>query len=164
MEDHPYDGDAAVLAAVVTRSGKMLLTRRLHGPVLWKFPGGKRKPGEPLHMALLRELREETGLDLLSKGRTWEQIDRRVVYAGYRVRPNGSGSGEHRQYFFVVVVDEWEVYSVHNTARKADGSHILSRVFALSQVRSSRSFLASQIPLLEKALGLSFFRGHLARS
>ena len=55
----------AVVAAVVTHSGKILIGQRKrnnwHG-LKWEFPGGKVEPGEEPAMALARELREELGI------------------------------------------------------------------------------------------------------
>ena len=51
-----------VVAAVIERGGRFLLTQRLKGSHLeghWEFPGGKCEPGETLEAGLLRELREE---------------------------------------------------------------------------------------------------------
>jgi 8-oxo-dGTP diphosphatase len=55
-----------VTAAVVERDGCFLMTRRLKGTHLedhWEFPGGKCEPGETLDACLMRELREELGVD-----------------------------------------------------------------------------------------------------
>jgi mutator protein MutT len=57
-----------VVAAVIGRDGKILITRRLdsaHLPGLWEFPGGKVEPGETLKAALMREIREELGLNVI---------------------------------------------------------------------------------------------------
>ena len=57
-----------VVAAVICRDGKILITRRpdtVHLPGLWEFPGGKVEPGETLKAALMREIREEVGLDVI---------------------------------------------------------------------------------------------------
>jgi 8-oxo-dGTP diphosphatase len=57
-----------VVAAVVCREGKILITRRLdtvHLPGLWEFPGGKVETGETLKAALMREIREEVGLNII---------------------------------------------------------------------------------------------------
>ena len=53
-----------VVAAVVWRDGRVLMTRRPPGGPLglkWEFPGGKLEPGETAEQALVRELREELG-------------------------------------------------------------------------------------------------------
>lgn len=55
-----------VAAAVVERSGRYLITRRLEGTHLaglWEFPGGKILPGEGPQDALARELKEELGVE-----------------------------------------------------------------------------------------------------
>ena len=55
-----------VVAAVVERAGRYLITRRLEGTHLaglWEFPGGKILPGEKPEDALKRELKEELGVE-----------------------------------------------------------------------------------------------------
>ena len=55
-----------VAAAVIERAGRLLVTRRgagTHLGGLWEFPGGKCEPGESLGDCLVRELREELGVE-----------------------------------------------------------------------------------------------------
>ncbi len=55
-----------VAAAVVWQQGRLLLTQRPPGDALglqWEFPGGKIEPGEAPGEALIRELREELGVN-----------------------------------------------------------------------------------------------------
>ena len=55
-----------VLAAIVERDGRFLVSRRLKGTHLeglWEFPGGKCAPGETHQMCLARELLEELGVE-----------------------------------------------------------------------------------------------------
>jgi A/G-specific adenine glycosylase len=54
-----------VAAGIVWRRGRVLIARRPADGLLgglWEFPGGKRRPGESLEEACVREIREETGL------------------------------------------------------------------------------------------------------
>jgi 8-oxo-dGTP diphosphatase len=51
-----------VLAGVIARDGKLLVTQRLEGTHLsgyWEFPGGKCEPGEDHESCLAREILEE---------------------------------------------------------------------------------------------------------
>jgi 8-oxo-dGTP diphosphatase len=53
--------------ALVDTDGRVLLARRPEGKKmagLWEFPGGKLNPGETPEAALIRELREELGIDV----------------------------------------------------------------------------------------------------
>lgn len=57
----------AVVAAVIARDGRYLVTRRqqgVHLAGLWEFPGGKIDPDETHANALRREIREELDADV----------------------------------------------------------------------------------------------------
>mgnify|MGYP000489225860 CR=1 FL=1 len=52
--------------ALIDRDGRVLLAQRPAGKSmagLWEFPGGKGEPGETPEVALIRELKEELGID-----------------------------------------------------------------------------------------------------
>jgi mutator protein MutT len=78
----------AAHAVITDRRGRLLLLRRPEtsedNPGRWEFPGGKIDPGEGIHDALVREVREETGLEarpgrLLGAG-DQERREGRVVH------------------------------------------------------------------------------------
>jgi 8-oxo-dGTP diphosphatase len=54
------------VSALVRRDGQVLLVLRGRPPAvgLWSLPGGKVEFGERLEAAAIREIREETGLDI----------------------------------------------------------------------------------------------------
>ena len=56
-----------VSAALIFRGGKLLITQRhadAHLGGLWEFPGGKREDGESFEQCLVREIREELGVEI----------------------------------------------------------------------------------------------------
>jgi len=56
-----------IAAGVIWRGERILIARRpLRGLLggLWEFPGGKREPGESLEECLVREVREELGIEI----------------------------------------------------------------------------------------------------
>jgi 8-oxo-dGTP diphosphatase len=61
------NGPEVAVGGVVVRDDALLLVRRGHGPAAgeWSVPGGRVHPGEGLHEAVVREVKEETGLDVV---------------------------------------------------------------------------------------------------
>ena len=56
-----------VAAGILVRHGRVLLAQRAPGTHLaglWEFPGGKVEPGESPEEALVREVREELGIEI----------------------------------------------------------------------------------------------------
>ena len=74
-----------VAAALVFREAKLLITQRpakAHLGGLWEFPGGKREPAETFERCLVRELREELGIEVavggLVESLTHEYVEKTV--------------------------------------------------------------------------------------
>lgn len=56
-----------VACALVDTDGRVLIAKRPEGKALaglWEFPGGKVEPGERPEQAIIRELKEELGIDV----------------------------------------------------------------------------------------------------
>lgn len=56
-----------VAVALIDTDGRVLIAKRPEGKSLaglWEFPGGKVEPGERPEAALIRELKEELGIDV----------------------------------------------------------------------------------------------------
>jgi 8-oxo-dGTP diphosphatase len=65
-----------VSAALIFRDGKLLITQRhagAHLGGLWEFPGGKREAGETFEQCLVREIREELGVEI-AVGELYDEI------------------------------------------------------------------------------------------
>src|SRR3954464_9873570 len=57
-----------VVCAVIERDGRVLLAQRptdKHLPLKWEFAGGKVEPGEEPAVAIVREIREELGCEIV---------------------------------------------------------------------------------------------------
>ena len=61
-----FDDPKVGVGVVAERRGKLLLVRRNHEPKLgeWSFPSGFVDAGEELEAGVVRETKEETGLDV----------------------------------------------------------------------------------------------------
>src|SRR4051812_6196284 len=82
-----------VAAGLVFRDGKLLITQRYpdaHLGGLWEFPGGKREPNETFAQCLVRELREELGIEVEVGERieviTHEYPEKKVLLEFFRCR------------------------------------------------------------------------------
>jgi 8-oxo-dGTP diphosphatase len=86
-----------VAGILINAQARVLLAQRPAGEHLagmWEFPGGKREPGETSAIALIRELREELGIEA-EPGDTlislpWAYQDKRLQLEAIRV-PHWTG-------------------------------------------------------------------------
>ena len=80
------------VGAVIFDRARVLLIRRAHEPLKgeWSLPGGAVDVGEALHAAVVREVREETGLDV--------EVDR-LIEVVERITRDDAG---RVQYHFVI--------------------------------------------------------------
>lgn len=75
------------VGAVIVRDGQVLIVRRRYEPLAgrWSLPGGTVELGETLEEGVVREMQEETGLDV-EVGPVIEVFDRILLDEGRRVR------------------------------------------------------------------------------
>ena len=69
-----------VAVALIDADGRVLIAQRPEGKQLaglWEFPGGKVEPGERPEQALIRELKEELGID------TWRSCLAPLTFASH---------------------------------------------------------------------------------
>jgi 8-oxo-dGTP diphosphatase len=70
------DRKLVVAGLIIGEDGRVLITQRRADqslPLQWEFPGGKVEPGEAPVAALVRELREEIGVEV-AVGRIWDVL------------------------------------------------------------------------------------------
>ncbi|HLG51495.1 MAG TPA: NUDIX hydrolase [Chloroflexota bacterium] len=96
-----YAGPKLAVGVMVTMDGKLLLSRRAIDPGkgLWSFPSGYVDLGEAPTTAAIREVKEETGLDIALRGLVgvYASAQRPVVLVVYSADVVGgtlSGSDE----------------------------------------------------------------------
>jgi bifunctional NMN adenylyltransferase/nudix hydrolase len=126
----PYEPSFVTVDAVVVHSGHVLLIRRGADPGkgLWAFPGGFVDPNETLKTAVIRELREETQLQLSApvllgsiknhevfdhpqrsqRGRTFTHAFFFAFPAGVLPPVKGNDDAEHAQWLPISAVMEME--------------------------------------------------------
>ncbi|MFI5779610.1 NUDIX hydrolase [Nocardia sp. NPDC051570] len=95
VTDADRDGvQRLVVGAIVQHEGRVLLLQRPSDDFMggiWELPSGKVEPGETLDQAVTREVKEETGLDVVGIGHYLGEFD-------YR-----SGGGKNSSQFNFVV-------------------------------------------------------------
>jgi 8-oxo-dGTP diphosphatase len=108
--------------------GRVLVTRRpatAHQGGLWEFPGGKLEPGETVQAALVRELREELGIEVLA-ARPLLQV--RHAYSDRRV-----------------LLDVWRIESYHGHPSSVEGQPL---DWLLPEQLTERAFPAADRPII----------------
>lgn len=98
-----------VAVGAIFRNGKVLIARRpehVHQGGLLEFPGGKVEPGESVRQALVREIREETGLRI-DPGALEPLIEVRHDYGDKQV-----------------FLDVWQTSSAEGDAQGCEGQEI----------------------------------------
>ncbi len=97
-EDRSYPARPILaVSAAIIRDGKVLIVRRARPPRLHTLPGGVVEAGETLLEAVVREIREETALDIEP-----------VALAGYReaIVPDADGRIE-RHFVILPFASRW---------------------------------------------------------
>ena len=104
----------ASVEAVIVQDDALLVMKRKNKPVMgeWWFPGGRIRRGESFEEALRREIKEETGLDLVSFEllnvycRVFaERHDITIAYLCHVKRGEVVLDGEHSEYAFFPLDD-----------------------------------------------------------
>ncbi len=102
----PGDFHLTVLGVVQNKEGKYLITQRVMtkawAPGHWEISGGGAKAGESSYEAVIREIKEETGLDV-------SNADGGLVFTYKRVNPDEGDNYFADVYKFILDFDEKDV-------------------------------------------------------
>ncbi len=128
--EYPSQPVVAV-AAVIVKGGKMLLVKRANEPARgkWSIPGGVVELGEKLRDALIREVREECGIDIEVDGlfdvvevinKEGGRVRFHYVILDYLAHPTGGelramGDAEDAKW---IPISEVEKYDITNSLRR----------------------------------------------
>jgi 8-oxo-dGTP diphosphatase len=136
--DRPYVG----VGAVIVQDGKVLLVKRKYEPLAgqWSLPGGAVEVGETLEACLVREMLEETGLEV-RVGPVIEVFDRithddegRVLYhfvlVDYLCWPTGGLLSADSDVADVVFADPGDLARYDLTAK---ATSVIQRAFELDR-------------------------------
>ncbi|WP_428262641.1 (deoxy)nucleoside triphosphate pyrophosphohydrolase [Haliangium sp.] len=122
-----------VVAAVIERDGRYLITQRNQSavlPLLWEFPGGRVERGETLEAALAREVRGRIGVDVEVRNKLGEHHH---SYQHYDV---------HMTMFACTIADDAEPRAITvNDLRWVASSELRSYEFPPADERTMDSLL-----------------------
>ena len=129
-------------AFIFDDGGRILLVRRRDNGV-WAMPAGMMEVAETVYDAMCREVREETGLEVLSATLV-------AIYSGPRFSWTNQFGSKHQHLGFQFRVDDWTGSLVTETDETVDAGF-----FDLSE-------LPRVYPLFDELLGdLNRFDGHV---
>ena len=144
--DRPFVG----VGAVIVHDGKVVLIKRRYEPLAgeWSLPGGAVEVGETLEDCVLREMREETGLEI-EVGPVIEVFDRISRDADGRIR------------YHYVLIDYlcWPVGGY-----LAAGSDVDEAVFVEPGALSDYALTAKATAVIERALEMARAKPSSARA
>ncbi len=111
MDSNYYTHQVSVIGYVY-RGGKFLLLKRATEPQIWAPPGGRLHPDENPVRGLIREVKEETSLDIevITPANTWfgKFRGKYLLSIDYLVKITGGEvklSHEHSDFAWVTVTD-----------------------------------------------------------
>jgi len=138
------------VGVIQDRAGRVLITRRpatAHQGGLWEFPGGKVDPGESVQEALVRELREELGIEV-SAARPMMRVshaysDKAVLLDVWRVNDisggiSGQASGREGQPVRWVAVKDLGSFDFPEANRPIVRALQLPRLYLITDFRRGR--------------------------
>ncbi len=130
---------------IIIREGKMLLMRRAHaGREYYILPGGTIEKGETPEAAAVRELKEETGLDIMLAKKLFE----------HDVAPDAGSKYDKQYYFLAGSVQGEPILGGEEASITVEGNSYELHWLPLEDLPSTEIYHPATKALLLKALGL----------
>lgn len=133
--------------AIVVIDGRLLVTRHRtpgdSGPDWYIFPGGGQDPGETLHTALVREVREETGIEVRPGELLWVREVNVVPHPDWPLDPQD----QPLEFMF-----EAEIVHDHGDAHQEDQYQIAVEWVTIGGLANLRFYPATVLPALRAHL------------
>jgi len=107
------------IKSIAIKNRKILLLKPTitHGSIKgWDAPGGHVEPGESIHEALRREIKEETGLSLIKSKYLQKLYINQKNYLIYLCKVGGSKvklSNEHLSFKWIVPKEFYEIFGIN---------------------------------------------------
>lgn len=128
----PLDKKEAAVSIVLNNDKKVLILKRSSDastfPGYWNFPGGRVEEGEPIKEAAVRELREESGLEVKSSDLIYliaSNLPNLIIH--YFLTSNFSGqvvlNKESTEYQWVDIYDVLELKMIPMSLKIIDDIH-----------------------------------------
>lgn len=122
----------AVCALIFTNSNKILAVSRKYDPTDFGLVGGKVDPGETPEEALVRETKEETGLDLTEYKQVFEIEDSGFICTTYLCKASGQVSSSEKG--IVKEVDWMELLNgTFGSYNSQLFNHLCKKIFKICQ-------------------------------
>jgi len=121
--------------AVICRDKHVLLLKQTYGDKRWGLPGGGVEPGETIHEAIMRECREELGIDVIVEAFTGLYYHKsfNAQVGIFRCRlPEGQKillSEEHSEYKWFSLDELGEVQKIRVIDAMEYNGNVISRSF-----------------------------------
>lgn len=125
----------SVHAVILNSEGKILQLKSTYGDKRWGLPGGGVEPGETVHQALIRECREELGVNITNHiltGFYYHKSYNSQVGIFKCVLPTNAAiclSSEHSEYKWFDISELSEVQRLRVTDAITYNGEVMSRAF-----------------------------------
>lgn len=143
-----YKHPESVLIVIYSRSSqRVLMLQRNDDPNFWQSVTGSLEKGESVQQTALREVMEETGIDILAEGLALQDCQRSVefeIFAHYRHRYSPGTTHNLEHWFCLALPDERNIIlTEHQAYQWLDASQAAQLTKSWSNRQAIEEFVTS---------------------